>query len=238
MSGVRVLVGTRKGAFVLTSDGKRKKWKVSGPHFAGWEIYHLKGSPADPEPDLRLAVERLVRPDDAALERRRQDLGSGGQRVRLRRRARHPPVVRRHAASLGVQAGVAPGAVARRSGHRLRRRRGRRPLPQHRRRQDVAGAVRPPQARLGAELDARRRRHVSPHHHPGRRPTRSGCSSPSRRPGAFRTDDGGDHLAADQPRPALPVHPRPGRRGRPLRPPDRACTAPGPTRCSCRSTGT
>jgi len=48
MSKVRVLVGTRKGAFVLTSDGKREKWAVSGPHFAGWEMYHLKGSPADP----------------------------------------------------------------------------------------------------------------------------------------------------------------------------------------------
>jgi photosystem II stability/assembly factor-like uncharacterized protein len=48
MSGVRVLVGTRKGAFVLTADGKRKNWEVSGPHFGGWEIYHVKGSPADP----------------------------------------------------------------------------------------------------------------------------------------------------------------------------------------------
>jgi photosystem II stability/assembly factor-like uncharacterized protein len=48
MSGVRVLAGTRKGAFVLTSDGKREKWEVSGPHFGGWEIYHMKGSPADP----------------------------------------------------------------------------------------------------------------------------------------------------------------------------------------------
>ena len=48
MSGVRVLVGTRKGAFVLTADGKRDRWEVSGPHFAGWEIYHVKGSPADP----------------------------------------------------------------------------------------------------------------------------------------------------------------------------------------------
>ena len=48
MSGVRVLVGTRKGAFVLTSDAKREKWDVSGPHFGGWEIYHVKGSPADP----------------------------------------------------------------------------------------------------------------------------------------------------------------------------------------------
>ena len=49
MSSVRVLVGTRKGAFVLTSDGKRDKWDVSGPHFAGWEVYHVKGSPAEPE---------------------------------------------------------------------------------------------------------------------------------------------------------------------------------------------
>ncbi|HXE76074.1 MAG TPA: exo-alpha-sialidase [Candidatus Xenobia bacterium] len=48
MSKVRVLVGTRKGAFILTSDGKRQDWQVSGPHFAGWEIYHMKGSPADP----------------------------------------------------------------------------------------------------------------------------------------------------------------------------------------------
>jgi len=48
MSGVRVLVGTRKGAFVLTADGKRKDWTVDGPHFPGWEMYHLKGSPADP----------------------------------------------------------------------------------------------------------------------------------------------------------------------------------------------
>src|SRR5213076_2080112 len=48
MSRVRVLVGTRKGAFTLTSDGKRQHWTVSGPHFAGWEMYHVKGSPADP----------------------------------------------------------------------------------------------------------------------------------------------------------------------------------------------
>src|SRR3984957_6198089 len=49
MTSVRVLAGTRKGAFVLTSDGRRDRWEVSGPHFAGWEIYHVKGSPADPD---------------------------------------------------------------------------------------------------------------------------------------------------------------------------------------------
>jgi hypothetical protein len=48
MSNVRVLVGTHKGAFILTSDGKRKNWEISEPLFAGWELYHLKGSPADP----------------------------------------------------------------------------------------------------------------------------------------------------------------------------------------------
>jgi hypothetical protein len=47
-TSVRLLVGTRKGAFILTADGKRDKWEISGPHFAGWEMYHLKGSPADP----------------------------------------------------------------------------------------------------------------------------------------------------------------------------------------------
>ncbi len=48
MSKVRVLVGTKKGAFILTSDGRRQNWEVCGPHFAGWEIYHLKGSPVEP----------------------------------------------------------------------------------------------------------------------------------------------------------------------------------------------
>jgi len=48
MSSVRILVGTKKGAFVIAGDGKRQKWSVGGPHFGGWEIYHLKGSPVDP----------------------------------------------------------------------------------------------------------------------------------------------------------------------------------------------
>lgn len=49
MAGIRILVGTRKGAFILTADRGQKKWSVSGPHFAGWEVYHVKGSPADPD---------------------------------------------------------------------------------------------------------------------------------------------------------------------------------------------
>ena len=49
MKGIRVLVGTKKGAFILTSDANRAKWEVNGPFFAGWEVYHMKGSPADPD---------------------------------------------------------------------------------------------------------------------------------------------------------------------------------------------
>ncbi len=83
MSGIRLLVGTRKGAFILTADGKRAQWEISGPHFAGWEIYHVKGSPVNPGPDLRLAVERLVRAADSALRGWRRNLGTDGKRVRL-----------------------------------------------------------------------------------------------------------------------------------------------------------
>ena len=49
MSAIRLLIGTRKGAFILTSDGKRHRWQIDGPHFGGWEIYHLKGSSSHPD---------------------------------------------------------------------------------------------------------------------------------------------------------------------------------------------
>ena len=49
MTAIRILVGTRKGAFILTSDEQRQQWSVDGPHFAGWEIYHMKGSNVAPE---------------------------------------------------------------------------------------------------------------------------------------------------------------------------------------------
>ena len=75
MSKVRVLVGTRKGAFMLESDGKREKWEVSGPHFAGLgDVSHQRVARRS-EPLVCLAIEWLVRADDAALQRWRQDLG-------------------------------------------------------------------------------------------------------------------------------------------------------------------
>ena len=234
-----MLVGTRKGAFILTSDGKREKWDVSGPHFGGWEIYHLKGSPADPEPALRLAVERLVRPGDPALGRRRQDVGAGRQQVRLRRRARHAPVVRRHAAPVGVQARLAPRAVADRSRTRST------PASRTRRCSARPTAARPGTscpgcARHGSAsvVAAGRRRHVPAHDPRSIRRTRSGCSSRSRRP------------ARSAPTTAAQTW-RPINRGPALRaaspiPTPRSATACTASRCirrartcsSCRSTGT
>ena len=58
-------------------------WDVSGPHFAGWEIYHLKGSPVDPD---RLYASQssgwfgqvIQRSDDGG-----KTWDAGGQPVRL-----------------------------------------------------------------------------------------------------------------------------------------------------------
>jgi hypothetical protein len=99
---------------------------------AGWEIYHIKGSPADPN---RLYASQssgwfgqmIQRSND---QRWRENVGARGQPVHVRWSARYAPVVRRHAAPVGVQACLASGAVAERSGHGLRR---------HRRRGDDAG---------------------------------------------------------------------------------------------------
>ena len=182
MSGVRVLVGTRKGAFVLTSDGKRDRWEVSGPHFAGLGDLPSQGLAGRPEPALRVAVERLVRADDPALRRRRRDLGAGRQRVRLRRRARAPTMwydgtqhpwefarVWHLEPSLTdpdtVYAGVEDAALFRSTdGGRTWQR-----------------ALRPARPRLGPVLAAGRRRDVPAHDPAGSDRTPSGSSSRSRR---------------------------------------------------------
>ena len=93
MSKVRVLVGTRKGAFILTADGKREKWDVSGPHFAGWEIYHMKGSPLDPDRLYASQSSGWFGQLIQRSKRRRQDLGARRQQVYLRRYSRNAPVV-------------------------------------------------------------------------------------------------------------------------------------------------
>ena len=257
MSTVRVLVGTRKGAFILTSDGKRQKWDVTGPHFGGWEIYHLKGSPVDPEPHLRLANQRLVRPDHPALRRRRQNLAPARHPRRanppnpVRPKARatsssttpkpqaahHAPVVRRHAASLGIQTRLASRAVAHRSRHGLRRRRRRRDLPLHRRRQDLARTGRPARPRHRPQVAARRRRH-GPAHDPARSHQSQAHLHRHLRGRRLPHRRRRQNLEADQPRPAIAIHSRPGRRSRPLRPPHRHASRRAPTCCSCRNTGT
>ena len=78
MSSVRVLVGTKKGAFILSSDGKRQKWTVHGPRFRGLGNLSHEGLAGRSEPDLCVANERLVRPSDSALRRWRQDVDATG----------------------------------------------------------------------------------------------------------------------------------------------------------------
>ena len=124
MSGVRVLVGTRKGAFVLTADGKREKWDISGPHFGGWEIYHMKGSPADPN---RLYASQSSGWFGQVMQRSSAD-GAGKTSGKPWETSLFydgvpwdaPVVRRRNAASMGVQARVWHlEFVSDRSGHRL-----------------------------------------------------------------------------------------------------------------------
>ena len=221
MSGVRLLVGTRKGAFVLTSDGTRDDWNVEGPLFAGWEMYHLNGSPADPDRLYASQSTRVARPGRPALGRRREDVGDRRQRVRLRRRARHASVVRRHAAPVGVRARLAPRAVADGPGHGVRRRRGRGALP-----------APPTAARPGRSC----RGSATTRPGPSGSRARAGCActrsssdpdDPQRMfvaisaAGAFRTDDGGETWQPINRGLALGELPDEDARGRALRPPDR-----------------
>ena len=186
MSKVRVLVGTRKGAFILTSDGKRDKWEVSGPHFAGWELYHLKGSPADPN---RIYASQtsgwfgqiIQRSDDGGKTWHQPGTPKGeattapdgspkGESNKFAYDTAAAPLTTHQwydgtPASLGVQAGVASGAVAHRSRHGLRRRGRRRHLPLDRRRPELEGTPRPARTRHRPQVAAGRGRHVPAHHH-------------------------------------------------------------------------
>jgi hypothetical protein len=47
MPGLRVLVGTRKGLFVLKSDRRRRAWSMEGPHFLGQIVNHAVLDPRD-----------------------------------------------------------------------------------------------------------------------------------------------------------------------------------------------
>ncbi len=190
------------------------------------------------EPHLRVADQRLVRPDDAALRRRRRDLGGGRQQVRLRRRAPAP--------TSGTTARSTPGSS---SASGTSSRRSTIPTPSTPASKTPRSSARPTAARSGRSSPGLRGHGTGPHWQPGAggmglhtilldptRPERIYIAISAA--GAFRTDDGGATWTADQPRPALPVHPRPDRRGRPLRAPHRACTRRGRTCSSCRSTGT
>ena len=181
MSAVRLLVGTKKGAFVLTSDGTRDDWNVEGPAVRGVGDVPPQRVAGRSGPAVRVPVHRLARAGRPALGRRREDVGAGRQRVRLRRRPRHAPVVRRHAASLGVRARLAPRAVADGPGHGVRRRRGRGALPSDGRRPDAGRSSRGSATTRPARSGSRARAGCACTRSSSTPTTRSGCSSRSPR---------------------------------------------------------
>ena len=207
------------------------------PLFGGWEIYHLKGSPVDPNRLYASQSSGWFGQMIQRSRRRRQDLAAGGQQVRLRRRPRHAPVVRRHAASLGVQAGLAPRTVADRSRHGLRRRGRRRPVPLDRRRaapgRNSPGCAATARGRNGSPAPAACactrsfsiRATPAGSSSPSRRRARSAATTPARRGGRSTADCGPNTSPIRRPKSATASTASP-------------CTARARTCCSCRSTGT
>ena len=200
ISRVRVLVGTRKGAFILTSDERACAGTSAAPTSAGWEIYHVEGLAGRSRPAVRLAVERLVRSGDPAIRRRRPTWAPVGNQFaydgvpgthqwydgtphpweftrvwHLEPSLTDPDV---------VYAGVEDAAMFRTD----------------RRRTDLARAAGLRGHGSGPSWTAGRRRNGAPHDPP--RPVAAGprSSSPSRRRARSESDDDGDHVAADQSR--------------------------------------
>ena len=237
MSGVRVLVGTQKGAFVMTSDGRRADWEVTGPHFGGWEIYHVVGAPSDP---MRVYASQSTGWFGQIIQRS----DDGGQSWR--------PVGNGFAydGTLGTHqwydgtphpwefaARLAPRALADRSRHGVRRRRGRRAVQVDRRRDDLGRTVWAAYAQHRAVLAARRGGHVRPYG-PGR-PDRP--RTPPR--GHLRSRGVPQRRRGSRPgsRPTVASV----RRGSPTLTPRSVTVSTGsrgtrrdPMCCSCRSTGT
>ena len=191
MSTVRVLVGTRKGAFILTSDGKRKDWQVSGPLFTGWEIYHLKGSPADPN--------RLYASQSSGWfgqQIQRSDDG-GANWAPVGNKFAYEGVPGTHQWYDGTPHPwefkrvwhLEPSLADPDTG--LCRSRGRGVVPLDRWWRHLAGTVRVARPRYRAALAAGRGRNVPAHHHAGSQPIAERMYIAISAAGAFRTDDGG-----------------------------------------------
>ncbi len=74
--GVAVLVGTRKGLFVITSDEGRSEWSVEAPQLVGWEVFHAMRDPRDGT--LHAATNHMVY---GATTHRSTDLGETWKRT-------------------------------------------------------------------------------------------------------------------------------------------------------------
>ena len=228
MGGTRVLVGTRKGAFVLTSDERPHRLEGRRPALPRLGDLPPQGLAAEPRPDLRLAVQRLVRPGDPAVRRRRLDLGAGGQR--LHATTASPASTSGTTARCGRGRSPGSGTSSPRCTTSTRSTPGV---------EDAALFKSTDGGVTWAELSGLRKHDTGPQWQPGaggmclhtiiQHPT-----DPDRlyvaisAAGAFRTDRRRPDLAADQQGPAVRRDPRPGLRGRPLRAPHRH--APGEPR--------
>jgi len=57
---MKLLVGTRKGAFIYTADDRRLSWDVAGPMMGGWSIYHMSSDARDGKPRVYAAANHAV----------------------------------------------------------------------------------------------------------------------------------------------------------------------------------
>ncbi|MEX0749426.1 MAG: exo-alpha-sialidase, partial [Dehalococcoidia bacterium] len=53
---MKLLVGTKKGAFIYESDTRREKWRVSEPILTGWTVYHMAADTRRETPRLYAAA--------------------------------------------------------------------------------------------------------------------------------------------------------------------------------------
>ena len=228
MSGVRVLVGTKKGAFVLRSDGKRQKWDVSGPHFAGWEIYHLKGSPADPDRIYASQTSGWF----GQMIQRSDDGGKTWEPVGNKFAYDGVPGTHQwydgtpHPWEFKRVWHLEPSLD--RPRHRLRRRRGRGPVQDRPTAADAGTSCRACAATDRGRTGSPARAACACTRSSWIPTTPSACSSPSPPPAPSAPTTAATTWQPINQGLHSEEHPRPDGRGRPLRAPHRACTRRGP----------
>ena len=84
---VLVLVGSKKGAFILESDAARSTWSLRGPFCETWPMNHVIADPGE-RGDLRRRRQCVVRPGGLEIHRSWGELDAFERRARLSGRGR------------------------------------------------------------------------------------------------------------------------------------------------------